>query len=157
MVPEEIVSHRPAHRVMVITDLKMVSEKDQIGLPLVGAIISVADLQHLVLDVRRVMVREIRGQVLLVHTRAGDVLSLNLSKARGDTSIQGLLDVLPGVDIRNLQILEGKTTPKTIVVVQPMTVLQVPPPLVCVMVEHIQVEIVEHTISGKAPPVSSVD
>ena len=157
MVPEEIASRRPAQMVVVMSSLKMVSKEILIGLHLVGVIITVADLQHQVPDELGVIVLVVQEQVLLVHTRAGDVLSLNLSRARGVTNMQDLLDEQPGVDIRNLQILEGKTTPKTIVVVQPMIVLQAPPPLVCVVVEHIQVEIVEHTISGKAPPVSSVD
>ena len=157
MVPEEIASRRPAQLVMVMAGLEMVSEEDQIGLPLVGAIISVADLQHLVLDVRRVMVLGVREQVLLVHTRAGDVLSLNLSKARGDTSIQGLLGVLPGEDIRNLLILEGRITHKIIVVVQPLIVLRDPPPFVYGVVEHMQVEDVEYMITMKVHPVNAVD
>ena len=55
MVPEEIASRQPAQLVMVMEGLKKVSKGIFIGLPLVGTIISVADLQHLVLDVRRVM------------------------------------------------------------------------------------------------------
>ena len=92
-----------------------------------------------------------------MHTRAGDVLSLNLSKARGDTSIQGLLGVLPGEDIRNLLILEGRITHKLIVVVQPLIVLRDPSPFVYGVVEHTQVENVEHMITMKVHPVNAVD
>ena len=130
MAPDEIASRRPAQLVVVMASLKMVSKEILIGLPLVGAIITVADLQHRVPDELGVIVLGVQEQVLLVHTRAGDVLSLNLSRARGVTNMQDLLDELPGVDIQNLQIPEGKTTPKIIVVVQPLIDLPAPPPFV---------------------------
>ena len=157
MAPEKIASRRPAQLVVVMASLKMVSKEILVGLPLVGAILIVADLHHLVPDVWRVMVLGVQEQVLLVRTRAGDVLNLNLSRARGVTNIQDLLDELPGVDIRNLQILEGKTTLKIIVVVQPLIVLRAPPPFVYGVVEHIQVGIAEHMITGKVHLVSAVD